>query len=551
MGLVNFISPVEGRQKYSLGWQKRVRYLIIMDLVLIAFFYLAATAKLLGTGNWVFFVGLFIGNLFLIAVLFLIRKERYVVASSIFMAIMFINVNLVAFQMEYLHYIDMYRHVTYALAVVFISTLISFSNYQVVAVTAGSVFSFNLGFFLRTIPLTQAVAAQTGADLGDMWSSFFAINVVFLVVGSNAYSLLAFFASILKVAEDERDRNQRKFEQLKKIVEGTQEGFEIGEKLTKVSADSSEKIKQINREVEAIKGRINQLNEKTQSSDELNAHVVEQVKTVGDSVQDEGSAVEETSSAVEQITANIDSISKLSADKREAIETLMTNIESQKKVVDESSKNMENVLASTRKLDEIVRMIDDIGEQTNILAMNASIEAAHAGNAGRGFGVVAQEIRKLASQTNEQTSQINETLKGNNQLMKAAQDSNEKIQETFSILSREITELSKAIQEIIGGIEEISIGIGEISSSSSNLMELSTVTKESTEKVDTAIGQERTTVQEIAGLSNEILQGIGSIAENFQTITASMEQVSAMGEENIQQIEGLSSDVEALTEDNG
>lgn len=549
MSIVDLISRPEDRAQIPLGSQKRVRYIIILDLVLIFFFFLTGTAKMVGTGNVTFFAVLASGNIVFGIALFLIRKQRYLLASSLSLGVIFLNVNLVAFQFEFVHYIDIYRHITYAISLIFISTLIALDNRQILVITVANVISFNLAFFIRTVPNTKNLVASQGGELGDMWSSYFAINVVLLVVGIIAFSVLQLFGTLLKVAHEEKELNRKKFEQLHDIIQSTQKGFEIGEKLTEVSAESAQMMKTIRGDVDMIQGKIDGLNEKTRGSHVINQSVVEQAKRVADSVQDEGSAVEETSSAIAQITANINSITRLSQAKKQALNNLMDNLSTRQEIVNNSSRNMENVLSSSRKLNEIIRIIDDIGEQTNILAMNASIEAAHAGNAGRGFGVVAQEIRKLAGATNTQTKQINETLKENNQLLEQAKDSNEKIKETFTGLNGEIQEFGQAMQEIISGIGEISVGIEEISAASHNLLELSSVTKEGTERVEEEIGQERQIVEEIASLTDEIHQGISSIAQNVNKISASIDDVDSIGHSNIDQIEELSAKIELVTED--
>ncbi|WP_269991122.1 methyl-accepting chemotaxis protein [Brachyspira hyodysenteriae] len=100
-------------------------------------------------------------------------------------------------------------------------------------------------------------------------------------------------------------------------------------------------------------------------------------------------------------------------------------------IIFDTAKNTELVFESSKKIGDIIKIIEDIAFQTNILALNASVEAARAGEQGRGFAVVASEVRNLALNTSESAKNITSLIEDSNDKIKKATDSANMSQKLF------------------------------------------------------------------------------------------------------------------------
>jgi len=184
-----------------------------------------------------------------------------------------------------------------------------------------------------------------------------------------------------------------------------------------------------------------------------------------------------------QISDNIGSISGTMGNFAQSIKDISDNIKvvaSTVQAADEkinlANREINDLVESTKKIENAVYMINDVAEQTSVLALNASIEAAHAGEAGRGFSVVAKEVKTLAAQTVNSTSTISDLVKANsinaqstktvidttNDAIKRIAKLSESIQETISAQVQSSADISSQIRNVSAGTEQISSAIEEI-----------------------------------------------------------------------------------------
>ncbi len=179
------------------------------------------------------------------------------------------------------------------------------------------------------------------------------------------------------------------------------------------------------------------------------------VQQMKDSTLEQGSAIEESSASVEEMLASIKNIAKLVRQRQEMILSLQAGTQNGAEALEQTVVAIDRVNDSVDRILQVNKTIDDVAANTNLLAMNAAIEAAHAGEKGRGFAVVAQEIRKLAEETAGNARIITTDLS------RVAQD----VSDTKALSSLSHEDMNGVVQRLTGvadGFQELSTAMEEM-----------------------------------------------------------------------------------------
>jgi len=178
--------------------------------------------------------------------------------------------------------------------------------------------------------------------------------------------------------------------------------------------------------------------------------------------EEQASSLEETASAMEELTSTVKQNADNSRHAKKLAQSASTIAGDCGKVVGEVITTMESISASSRKIVDIISVIDGIAFQTNILALNAAVEAARAGEQGRGFAVVATEVRNLAHRSAAAAKEIKVLIddsvvqvgSGTSQVQQAGKSMNDML-ESVRRVSDVVTEITAASEEQSVGIEEV------------------------------------------------------------------------------------------------
>ncbi len=286
------------------------------------------------------------------------------------------------------------------------------------------------------------------------------------------------------------------------------------------------KIKEsINTLGDSLSSLISQVLEMTQNVSSIALQMSSTAETMAAGSQEQAAQADDVSTAVEEmsrtITENAMSAHKtveeaeknknIANDGGSIVEQTVQKMKDIAGVVSQSAQNMEKLGESSTKIGEIISVIDDIADQTNLLALNAAIEAARAGEQGRGFAVVADEVRKLAERTTEATKQIADMIKG-------IQAETQNAVKVMNIGNQEVTngiqladKAGKSLQEIVLSSQDVQMMINQIAVASEEQSSTSEEIAKNVQSINQVTNESAKRIQDIAESSDNLARMIETL----------------------------------------
>jgi methyl-accepting chemotaxis protein len=321
-----------------------------------------------------------------------------------------------------------------------------------------------------------------------------------------------------------------------KIHALTNTGHELSVNMNKTStaveniAKNFEEIKGLEAKQRKGEAEVNKALENIKSSIELQDKLID----------DQTDSVNTSSSAIEEMTANIHSVSQTLAENSKNVETLTEVSERGRTALQTVAQKIQEIAKDSEGLLEINSVMNKIASQTNLLSMNAAIEAAHAGDSGKGFAVVADEIRKLAESSGQQSKTTAGMLKKIKTSIDDITKSSDEVLSRFGAIDTEVKTVSEHELNIRHAMEEQEVGGQQILRAIARLREITVSVQKGSEKMSQSGDDLFRETGEFIKVSNEALGGMteivtGALTE-IKTAVGHVNEVSVENDRNFEEL---------------
>ena len=332
-----------------------------------------------------------------------------------------------------------------------------------------------------------------------------------------------------------------------------------GTQVSGTSKELAQNAEQATRATEQVAGAMgelasgsSQVQGNIQTTADLLGQLNESINQINKGAQVQASSVNEASMTIGQMAHSITEVDKMAQDLssiteetnevankgKEAVEKTLNEMEMIKDSVFQAAGQIKSLGEQSSHIGQIIQVIDDIADQTNLLALNAAIEAARAGEHGKGFAVVADEVRKLAERSGKATKEIAELITTIQKGTEKAVQAMEKDTQEVEIGSKLAHDAAQALAEIISMINKATEQIHKISGAADILSEGSTKAVEAIDSVAGITEENLAATDEMTTNSRQVINSVDSIfklaegtTETTQAVSASAQELTASSEE--------------------
>ncbi|MDR1176292.1 MAG: methyl-accepting chemotaxis protein [Treponema sp.] len=318
---------------------------------------------------------------------------------------------------------------------------------------------------------------------------------------------------------------------------------DTGIDLSSHMSETAAEVNQITANIQGIKEQV-----KTQAGAVKDSGaVIDRIMTRGNNLHDhitvQSDSVSQSSAAIEQMFANIHSVTETLVKNTGNVTSLSESSEAGRTDLETVSTAIQKIARDSEGLLEINAVMENISSQTNLLSMNAAIEAAHAGEAGKGFAVVADEIRKLAESAAEQSKTTGGVLKNIKESIGSIALSTEGILKHFDLIEREVKTVSEQEALILSAMEEQERGGKNILEAISRLNEVTGEVCRASEDMTAECREILRQSGNLEGLTRKIDEEINEISVGSDQINNTVTHINGISEKNKVNINALVEDM--------
>jgi methyl-accepting chemotaxis protein len=537
--LLSFFSSKYSEE--SLQVRKKSR---ILAAIAIAFVAISLAFALLMAATKAFVVAVvFVGiALFCAVVLAMLRAGKYHAASSVFLyglfAAMFVAIKFDQYQDVY----ETYVFGTLGCFLLVVTTLIADRPRQAIGIGLLDLGAIEALYWLDAFP--KDGGKVTLLAIQNLATSSLLTGIAAAVA---AY-LVSMTTSLLREVEREAEGAERSYDELNAAMGKAQFSSQrIGENLSASVARTALAIDSLRTKVLDISGGMDELDVALSSSGDANRKAEESQAEVKVALSAYSDQVARASAAIEEMAAAANSLASQASSKKTAVSDLVATSKSGESVLASMSQSMDQIQESAKRVADLGAIIGDVADRTNLLGMNASIEAAHAGAAGRGFAVVASEIRALSVEAGKSARVIGDTLKDVRAAIASTAERSSEATLAFRKINEDIRGVSLMIEELLSSIQELSSGSADVVSAVEAVADLTRSTEIAVDRSCQGMSESMKGMDAVAEIASRVRVETSEISQKFDEMHRDSDEVRKLGGENLSTIQALKSNLEGFS----
>ena len=317
----------------------------------------------------------------------------------------------------------------------------------------------------------------------------------------------------------------------------------IGNELASNMTETASAVHEISANINGVKQQaLTQAASVTETAATIE-EIVRTIKQLNGSIENQAASVAESSASIEQMVANIASITQTLGKTDDVIKTLASATADGKETISGANSVTQKIAEESGSLLEASSVIQHIASQTNLLAMNAAIEAAHAGEAGKGFAVVADEIRKLAEESSAQGKTITATLKALSGEIEALSASSKTAEEKFNVIFNLAEQVKSMSDSLTESMHEQENGSKEVLSAIKGINTVTVEVQAGSEEMLKGGESVAEEMQKLDGLTRVITDSMNEMASGAVQISNAVQEVNDISQKNKASIQNLTEEV--------
>lgn len=475
-------------------------------------------------------------------VLVLLAKKKYELASSLFLYMMlvamFAAIKFDAYQNVY----ETYVFAALGLFFLLLVSLVGASVKHAVLASAGTIAGITVLYVADALPLDNRVVTMLAIQ--NLATCFI------LVIAGGFICAISIGMQNTLVSETKKasEHSQRQYETLSEaIAKANASAYEISRKLAEAAEGLSAGARQFRAAVSEETEGLSSLDRTLAGNAREEENVIRALDRVKASLDSYSAKVLSAGASITQMIESIGEIGSATSKRQEGVDALASLAGDGKKRVAQLSQSISTIIEATGRMDEVNSLIGDVAGRTNLLGMNASIEAAHAGAAGKGFAVVAQEIRTLSREAESGSQSIAAILTDTRKAVDGASQASSATNEFFGRMNEEIQRVAETLEELISRVRELSAGTAEVSGAIESFSGLAQATGSEANATVQSLRTAADTSKQARSVAGEMTKDAKAMLSSCDDLLAKAEEVRELGRRNIAEMETLKKTVDTMS----